>query len=54
MTNGDAGTKTVNAYAKNATFKDLTGHITDEIKTNEEGVAEFRCPAGSLSIWAQV
>lgn len=54
MTNGDAGTKTVKAYAKNATFKDLTGHIPDEIKTNEDGVAEFRCPAGSLSIWAQV
>lgn len=54
MTNSEAGTKRVNAYAKNATFKDLTGHITDEIKTDGEGFAEFRCPPGSLSIWAQV
>lgn len=54
ITNGDAGTKRVNAYAKNATFKDLTGHIAEEIKTDAEGFAEFKCPAGSLSIWAQV
>lgn len=54
MANGEAGMKRLNAYAKNATFKDLTGHIKDEIKTDAEGMAEFRCPAGSLSIWAQV
>ena len=54
MSNGETGPKRLNAYAKNGTFKDLTGHHGDaEIKTDEEGFAEFTCPAGKLSVWVQ-
>jgi alpha-amylase len=53
MSNGEPGTKRVNTYAKDATFKDLTGHAQHEIKTDAEGFADFTCPGGSLSIWVQ-
>lgn len=54
MSNADSPPKRLNAYAKNGVFKDLTGHHGDqEIKTDEEGWAEFDCPAGKLSVWVQ-
>lgn len=53
LSNGEAGIKRMNAYAANATFADLTGHIGDAVVTDAEGFAEFPCPAGSLSVWAQ-
>jgi alpha-amylase len=53
MSNGEAGVKRVETGKPNATFKDCTGHDPSEITTGEDGVAEFRCPAGSLSVWLQ-
>jgi alpha-amylase len=53
LSNGEAGIKRMNAYAANATFADLTGHISEAVVTDAEGFAEFPCPAGSLSVWAQ-
>lgn len=53
MTNGEAGSKRVNAFAKEAAFVDRTGHIKEEVRTDGEGWAEFPCPPGSLSIWIQ-
>lgn len=53
MSNGGEGTKRVNTFAKHATFVDRTGHVADEITTGDDGLANFRCPAGKLSIWIQ-
>jgi alpha-amylase len=53
MSNGEAGAKRIETGKPNATFKDCTGHDQQEITTDEEGVADFRCPAGSLSVWLQ-
>lgn len=54
MSSADASAKRVQSYAANAQFKDLTGHIDGQIQTDAEGWADFSCPAGSLSVWAQV
>ena len=53
LCNGEGGSKRVNAFAKEASFVDRTGHNKDEVKTDGEGWAEFSAPAGSLSIWIQ-
>jgi len=53
MSSGDAGTKRIETGKPNATFKDCTGHDGEDITTDESGAAEFRCPAGSLSVWLQ-
>ncbi|MET0287979.1 MAG: alpha-amylase [Polyangiales bacterium] len=53
MSNGEAGVKRIETGKPNATFKDCTGHDQEDITTDEQGVAEFRCPAGSLSVWLQ-
>lgn len=29
----------------------ITEHINDTVVTNNEGWGEFRCPAGSVSVW---
>jgi alpha-amylase len=36
------------------TFRDLLGHISEEITIAEDGWAEFRCPAGGVSVWVAV
>jgi alpha-amylase len=53
MSNGEPGTKRIETGKPNATFKDCTGHEQEDITTDADGVAEFRCPAGSLSVWLQ-
>jgi alpha-amylase len=53
MSNGDAGSKRIETGKIKARFFDCTGHDTEEIETDEEGAAEFRCPGGSLSVWLQ-
>ncbi|HEX5657184.1 MAG TPA: alpha-amylase [Polyangiales bacterium] len=53
MSNGEAGSKRIETTKPNATFKDCTGHDPDAISTDENGAADFRCPAGSLSVWLQ-
>ncbi len=54
MSSGDAGTKRINSVAKNTKFTDLTTHCPDVISTDENGEADFICPAGSLSVWVEV
>lgn len=51
LSNGDAGTKWMEVGQPNCTYIDLTEHIGEPITTNEEGWADFRCPAGSVSLW---
>jgi len=51
MTNGDTGYKYVNTYRKNTSYKDATLHFDYVITTDENGFANFVCPAGSMSVW---
>ncbi|MEL6816723.1 MAG: alpha-amylase [Cyanobacteria bacterium J06598_3] len=51
MSNGDAGSKWMEVGQPNCTYKDLTEHISEAVTTNDEGWADFRCEAGSVSVW---
>jgi len=51
VANGDAGTKWMNVGHMNTDYVDSTEHITEVITTNDDGWAEFRCNAGSVSVW---
>jgi alpha-amylase len=51
LSNGDAGTKSMEVGQPNRTYIDITEHIDEPVTTNEEGWAEFPCPAGSVSVW---
>jgi len=53
MTNGTDGTKWMETGAPSATYRDITEHIQETITTNEYGWAEFRCKAGSVSVWVE-
>ena len=51
LSNGDEGTKLMEVGQPNATFVDITGHITESVITNDDGWGDFRCNAGSVSVW---
>jgi alpha-amylase len=51
MSTADDGAKRMKTTRAGATFRDVTGHWPDPITTDESGEADFRCPAGKLSIW---
>lgn len=53
MSNGDAGTKRMEVGGKFAgkAFKDFLGHCEGEIQIGDDGWADFRCEAGSVSVW---
>jgi alpha-amylase len=51
LSNGDTGSKWMEVGQPNTVYTDLTEHIQEPITTNEEGWAEFRCQAGSVSVW---
>jgi alpha-amylase len=51
ISNGDDGSKFMQTGAAGTTYKDITEHISETVSTNEEGWAEFRCMAGSVSVW---
>jgi alpha-amylase len=51
LSNGGDGTKWMEVGQPNQTYIDLTEHIDEPIVTNDEGWAEFRCLAGSVSVW---
>lgn len=51
LSNGDNGTKWMEVGQPNCTYIDITEHIAEPITTNEEGWADFRCEAGSVSVW---
>jgi len=50
MSSADEGTKRVKQRPKTK-YRDVTGHLGFEIITDENGEADFKCPAGSLSVW---
>jgi alpha-amylase len=51
MSNGSEGSKWMEVGQPNHVYVDLTEHISDEITTNDDGWAEFRCSGGSVSVW---
>lgn len=54
LSNGDAGTKRMETALKNHGFYDVLGNESEVIQTDEEGWGEFRCKAGSVSVWVPV
>ena len=53
MSDGDAGTKWMDARRPNSPFHDITGHVPEPVVTNQDGWGEFRCNGGSVSVWVQ-
>ncbi|KAM3109440.1 alpha-amylase [Phormidesmis sp. 146-33] len=51
LSNGDAGSKYMEVGQPNRTYIDITEHIDEPITTDEKGWADFRCEAGSVSVW---
>ncbi len=51
MSTGDEGWKKMQTFKPNQTFRDLTGHWPEPVTANDAGEAEFRCPAGKVSVW---
>lgn len=51
LSNGDEGMKHMETGAPNTTYVDVTQHIDDSVTTNGDGWGEFRCQAGSVSVW---
>lgn len=51
LSNGDCGSKYMEVGQPNQIYIDITEHIAEPVVTNEHGWGEFRCPAGSVSVW---
>lgn len=52
LSNGAAGVKWMDVGRPGARFVDLTGHVPEPVTTDDKGWGEFRCTAGSVSVWA--
>ncbi len=50
LSNGENGMKRMQARPKQI-YVDITEHVKDTLQTDGEGWAEFRCNAGSVSVW---
>ncbi|MEM6612501.1 MAG: alpha-amylase [Cyanobacteria bacterium P01_C01_bin.72] len=53
MSDNVPGYKWMEVGKPNTKFIDLTEHIKEEIYTNQDGWAEFRCLGGSVSVWLE-
>lgn len=55
ISNGDDGSKTMNAGIRNANkvYVDYLGHVEEEIVIGEDGQAEFKVKGRSVSVWAE-
>ncbi|MEH2419965.1 MAG: alpha-amylase [Nostoc sp.] len=51
LSNGGEGTKWMEVGQPNSTYIDITEHISEPVTTNDQGWADFRCNAGSVSVW---
>ncbi|MCA1801663.1 MAG: alpha-amylase [Rhodothermaceae bacterium] len=51
ISNGEEGRKNMETGSPETTYVDITGHIDDTVTTNKDGWGEFRCQAGSVSVW---
>lgn len=53
LSTGDDGSKWMEVGHPNTCYVDVTGHIKEPVMTNQHGWANFRCQAGSVSVWIQ-
>ena len=53
MSDGQEGTKWMEAGRSNARFRDVTEHVKEPVVTNDSGWGEFRVNGGSVSVWVQ-
>jgi alpha-amylase len=53
MSNGAEGNKWMEVVRPEATFRDITGHITEPVETGADGWGEFFCNGGSVSVWVE-
>lgn len=53
MSNSLDGSKWMDVDRRFATFTDITGHVSQPVKTNADGWGEFHCPAGKVSVWVE-
>lgn len=51
MSTGESGTKRMQTFKPNQTFRDMTSHWPEPVTADAEGWAEFKCPAGKVSVW---
>ena len=51
LSNGEEGKKHMETGSPNTTYFDITEHRNETIETNNDGWGEFRCNAGSVSVW---
>jgi alpha-amylase len=53
LSEGQPGQKLMNVERTGRRFMDITGHIPEEVMTDEHGHGMFRCNAGSVSVWVE-
>ena len=51
LSNGEAGSKRMAVGEPDAIYVDATGQVPDAVVVDEDGCCEFRCEAGSVSVW---
>ncbi len=51
LSNGDESSKNMETGSPNTTYFDISDHVNETVKTNNEGWGEFRSKAGSVSVW---
>ena len=51
LSNGDSGSKWMQVGCPHQTYVDATSHVDEKVTTDENGWADFRCEAGSVSVW---
>jgi alpha-amylase len=51
ISNGDEGNKNMETGSPETTYVDVTKNMNGTVSTNKDGWGEFRCPAGSVSVW---
>jgi alpha-amylase len=54
LSNSHEGYKWMEVGKPNTKFVDITEHIAEPVQSNQQGWANFRCKAGSVSVWVQV
>ena len=53
MSSGEEGVKRMNVFRPGARFVDIACHFEEEVIAGNDGCADFRCPAGNVSVWVQ-
>jgi alpha-amylase len=53
MSDGPGGVKSMSVDRPNGRFRDVTGNVAETVTTDADGIGQFRCNGGSLSVWVQ-